>query len=317
MAKKYSFDIEHLEYVEDRNSLAKFWKQCRWLLLSAFVLGVASWGLTYSGVVPSIKHIRLQNTAAALKADYNRFDSTLTKVESFLSAIQYRDDSCYRVVSQLEPLSENKRKASFGGVNRYEYLEGYFNSDLMIHYNYEFDVQLNRLKLQKQSYDVLLQRAEMYEDSLLSVPAIMPLSPRSYRISSTFGWRIHPISHDHIHHDGIDMATSEGHLVYASGKGVVESASKSNAGYGNQVVVNHGFGYKTRYAHLSKIMVRAGDTVTRGTIVGKVGSTGRSTGPHLHYEVVQSGSRRNPSDYMVSDQDATEYREMIDMFRAE
>ena len=132
-----------------------------------------------------------------------------------------------------------------------------------------------------------------------------------YRVSSSFGLREHPINHRYIHHDGLDLAAREGSKVYSTGKGVVVSVSNDVRGYGKQVVVDHGYGYKTRYAHLSKFLVHVGDTVSRGTEVGLVGNTGQSTGPHLHYEVIVSGIRRNPDNFFIKDMTAVEYNEMV------
>jgi murein DD-endopeptidase MepM/ murein hydrolase activator NlpD len=214
----------------------------------------------------------------------------------------------------MAPLSADKRMASFGGVNRYEALEGYFNTDLLVDYNRKADILAKKLNLQVQSYEAVVRSAKRCEDSLLSIPAILPVSPASYRVSSAFGWREHPITHHRVHHDGLDMAAVEGSKVYSSGNGVVVSISNDVRGYGKQVVVDHGFGYKTRYAHLSKFSVHVGDTVSRGTEIGRVGNTGLSTGPHLHYEVITPKGRQNPINYFVRDLSTKEYKEMINSF---
>ena len=150
----------------------------------------------------------------------------------------------------------------------------------------------------EQSYESLLRSAQRSEDSLLSMPGILPVNPSIYRVSSSFGWRMHPIKNRRIPHDGIDIAAREGNKVYATGKGVVVSVSNDPRGYGKQVVIDHGYGYKTRYAHLSKYLVHVGDSVCRGAVVGLIGNTGISTGPHLHYEVIVSGIRKNPDSYL-------------------
>ena len=311
MREKYIFDSDNLTYVVEKQTLSQVFKRCGKFLCASFVLGGMVWGLSYFNLIPSINSLRLQQEGEACISNIHQLDTRFEKIEGFLSEIQSRDDSCYRVLSYMEPLSADKRMASFGGTNKYENLEGYFNTDLFVDYNRKVDILSNKLNLQEQSYELVLRNVQRSEDSLLSVPGILPVNPQQYRVSSTFGWRIHPISHRQIHHDGLDMAAREGSKVYSTGKGVVVSVSNDPHGYGKQVVVDHGYGYKTRYAHLSKFSVRVGDTVSRGSVVGLVGNTGISTGPHLHYEVMVSGMRRNPDNFFLKDMTAAEYNEMV------
>lgn len=314
MKRNYIFDSEHLVFVEEKRSVSRILRGCAVLCGIASALGIVAWTLSYLNVLPSIETESLLHQEQIYVNDIHELDAKFSQIENFLSEIQYQDDSCYRVLSKMTPLSSDKRKASFGGTNQYEQLEGYFNSDLFVTYNRKADILVNRLKLQKQSYESVVRQAKRYDDSLLSVPAIIPIDPSSYRVSSAFGWRIHPIKLSRLHHDGLDLAAPEGKKVYASGSGVVVQVSNEVRGYGKQVVVDHGFGYKTRYAHLSKISVNVGDTVSRGSELGRVGNSGISTGPHLHYEVISPKGRQNPDEYFVKDLSSSEYKEMITTF---
>jgi hypothetical protein len=311
MREKYIFDSDNLTYVVEKQTLSQVFKRCGKFLCASFVLGGMVWGLSYFNLIPSINSLRLQQESETCISNIHQLDTRFEKIEGFLSEIQSRDDSCYRVLSYMEPLSADKRMASFGGTNKYENLEGYFNTDLFVNYNRKVDILSNKLNLQAQSYELVLRNVQRSEDSLLSIPGIQPVNPMQYRVSSSFGLREHPINHRYIHHDGLDLAAREGSKVYSTGKGVVVSVSNDVRGYGKQVVVDHGYGYKTRYAHLSKFLVHVGDTVSRGTEVGLVGNTGQSTGPHLHYEVIVSGIRRNPDNFFIKDMTAVEYNEMV------
>jgi len=315
MKERYIFDKDKLTYVVEKHTFANLYKRCRNYILAAMSIGLSAWLLTYFNVIPSVQTLKLQKQGERYIANIQRLDSKFAEIEDFLSDVQSRDDSCYRVISQLDPLSADKRMASFGGTNKYVYLEGYFNSDLFIDYNRKVDILAKKLNMQSQSYSAVLNSVRHTCDSLLSVPAILPLVPHSYHISSSFGYRVHPIKHTKILHDGVDLAAREGCPVYSSGNGVVTSTIKTNQGYGYQVVIDHGYGYKTRYAHLSKISVHTGDTVTRGSIIGKVGNTGLSTGPHLHYEVITPKGKVNPERFMVRDMTTSEYKEMVENFK--
>ena len=314
MSIKYIYDSERLEYVVEKRTFAYHCKRCRKFVFAALAVGMMSWLLSYINIIPSVEALQLKKLGDKYIADIQQFDNKFTQIEDFLSEIQFQDDSCYRVLAKMTPLSSDKRKASFGGVNRYEMLEGYFNTDLLVDYNRKADILAKKLNLQVQSYETVVRSAKRCDDSLLSIPAILPVAPTSYRVSSTFGWREHPITHRKVHHDGLDMAAVEGSRVYSSGCGVVVSISNDVHGYGKQVVVDHGFGYKTRYAHLSKFSVHVGDTVSRGTEIGLVGNTGLSTGPHLHYEIITSKGRQNPVNFFVRDLTTSEYKEMLKSF---
>ena len=314
MKDKYIFNRETLTYEIEKRTFAQFARRSGKFVLVAFGIGVITWTLSYFNGIPSLKSFGLQSESEICIANIRQLDSRFSAIEDFLSEIQSNDDSCYRVLSDLEPISADKRMASFGGTNKYKYLEGYFNTDLFVEYNRKVDILTSKLNLQEQSYESLLRSAQRSEDSLLSMPGILPVNPSIYRVSSSFGWRMHPIKNRRIPHDGIDIAAREGNKVYATGKGVVVSVSNDPRGYGKQVVIDHGYGYKTRYAHLSKYLVHVGDSICRGAVVGLIGNTGISTGPHLHYEVIVSGIRKNPDSYYLKDMTSAESGEMVNAF---
>ena len=175
--------------------------------------------------------------------------------------------------------------------------------------------QLNRqLYIQTKSYDDLLGMAEDKSEILASIPAIQPVSNKELRrLASGFGMRVHPIYKVKMMHPGIDFSAPQGTPVYATGSGKVSQTKSSFTGYGNQIIIDHGYGYLSRYAHLQEFNVKAGQTVERGQCIGYVGNTGTSTAPHLHYEVFKDDERVNPIHYFYQDISAEEYEILVQL----
>lgn len=315
MKQNYCLDKERLVFVKVEKTI----KQRLSVILNygyyGFGLAIVLWAMAFYGLIelPNYKAQVEQNIALAEKvASVNvKFDS----ISNELASVQHRDDKLYRVVSQIEPISGSIRKAGFGGVKSYEHLEGFEHSELFIESNLKGDILQKQLALQAESYKKVANCVANLSDSILSIPAIMPISPEGYyRISSHFGFRIHPITKRREKHDGVDFAARAGRPVYASGNGVVSRVVHSNRGYGNMVMIDHGFGYVTRFAHLDEINVEKGDVLVRGEQLGTLGNTGRSTGPHLHYEVIHNKKRMNPADFYINDLTVEGYDNMITAF---
>lgn len=260
---------------------------------------------------PSEKELRIENSQ--LQSQYNLLSREVDKAMEVMADLQQRDDNLYRTILQAEPISEYVRRAGYGGVNRYEHLEDMVNAELVISTTQKLDMLKRRIYIQSKSYDDIVELCRQNDERLQCIPAIQPVSNKDLkRTASGYGMRIDPIYKTHKFHSGMDFSADTGAPVYATGDGTV-SSSKWESGYGLTVEIDHGFGYRTRYAHLSATLVKKGQKVKRGTVIGKVGSTGKSTGPHLHYEVVANGRKVNPINYYYMDLSAEEYDRMIQM----
>lgn len=267
--------------------------------------------------VDSPKEKILKRENAQLKSQYRIMDKKLDQIESVLADMQNRDDNIYRVIFEAEPIPENIRKSGIGGVNRYEYLEGFKSSDLFITTSKKLDELSKQLYVQSRSFDEVIKLAKNKKKLLASIPAIQPVSNKDLtRIASGYGYRIDPIYKTTKFHQGMDFTAPRGTDIYATGNGVVEYNEHKMRGYGNYVVIDHGFGYKTLYGHMSKILVKPGQKVKRGEIIGLVGNTGKSVGPHCHYEVRKNAVPINPANFYFNDLTPEEYERMLEISSA-
>jgi len=258
----------------------------------------------------------LKREVNKMSLQYEILNKQLDHVSYVLDDIQNRDDNIYRIVFNTEPIPKTIRTAGFGGVNRYADLEGYDNSKIIVETSRRLDILKKQLYVQSTSYDELIDMALNKEDMLASIPSIQPVAIRDIRrIGGYFGMRIHPIYKIHMHHEGIDFTAPVGTDVFATGNGVVARVFNSRArrGYGTYIIVDHGYGYRTLYAHLDKVLVRQGQEVKRGDVIGLVGNTGASTAPHLHYEVQRNNRPIDPINYFFGDLSPEEYDAMIEM----
>lgn len=259
---------------------------------------------------PKEKQLKRENSQ--LQLQYDILNKKIEQFSVILEDIQNRDDNIYRVIFEAEPIPATIRKAGFGGVNRYKHLEGYKNSELVTETTKRLDNVAKQLYIQSKSFDEVYSLAKQKEKMLASIPAIQPLSNKDLtRMASGFGYRVDPVYKTNKFHSGMDFTAPAGAEVYATGNGKVVFIERAANGYGNHVIIDHGFGYQTLYAHLSSIDVRPGQQVKRGDIIGKVGNTGKSVGPHLHYEVVKNNVKINPVNFYFNDLTAEEYEKMI------
>ncbi|MBR3449594.1 MAG: M23 family metallopeptidase [Bacteroidales bacterium] len=222
-----------------------------------------------------------------------------------------RDNLIYRPVFGMEELGNDVREAPLGGEDRYETYLGLDHQFLMTLAARRVD-QLTRMAyVQSRSFDDVKIYSARAGDMASCIPSIYPVNPKTVQLTSPFGARFHPIRQEIVFHEGVDLAGPAGQDVYATGDGVVESTEVNFSGYGNVIVIDHGFGYKTRYAHLQEIKVIAGQIVIRGDKIGKLGSSGLSTGPHLHYEVLYRGVQVNPWNFLNPDISPEEYAKTV------
>ena len=248
-----------------------------------------------------------------LRSQYTILSHRLEEALEVMQSIQQRDDNLYRVVLQADPIADDVRKVNYGGSSRYEDLMGMANSKLVVATTQKMDLLARQLYVQSKSFDQVVELCKNKDEMLECIPAIQPISNKDLRqTASGYGMRIDPIYKTAKFHSGMDFSAHQGTPVYATGNGKVVKAGWEGL-YGNTIIINHGFGYETRYAHLSKIDVRVGQKVVRGETIGKVGSTGKSTGPHLHYEVHVKGEVVNPINYYFMDLSADDYDKMIQL----
>lgn len=248
-----------------------------------------------------------------LKLQYQILDDKLNGMQEVLDELQDRDDNVYRAIFEAEPVPASVRKSGYSNRDRYEDLYGYKTSDLVLGVATKLDVVANQLYHQSKSYDEVFAMARNKAQMLSCIPAIIPVKEADIRqISSFFGYRTDPIYKVTKYHSGIDFASFVGAEVYASGDGTIVKVESNQWGYGNMITVDHGYGYKTRYAHLSKFAASQGQKVKRGQLIGYVGSTGKATGPHLHYEVLKNDEHVDPMHFFFNDLSPEEYESILE-----
>ncbi|HKL37807.1 MAG TPA: M23 family metallopeptidase, partial [Bacteroidales bacterium] len=270
------------------------------------------YNLIFSAFFDTPKEKTLIRENKQLELQYEILNKKFDLVENTLQDLQRRDNNIYRVIFETEPIPSSARKAGFGGAERYEQLKDLEDSKLVIKTAQRLDKLSKQLYIQSKSYDEIINKSENKEEMLARLPAIQPVANKDLtRTASGYGWRIHPIYKIKKLHEGMDFTASTGTEVYATGDGRVEEVKSSYRGYGKRVVIDHGYGYKTRYAHLNSFNVREGKKVKRGDVIGYVGNTGLSTAPHLHYEVEKDNKKVNPIHYYFNDLTPEQYQKMI------
>lgn len=260
---------------------------------------------------PAEKRLRQENNR--LITQYNVISKQLDQALEVMNDIKQRDENLYRVIFLADPIPDDVRNATYAGTNRYEDLMDMVNADLVVNTTKKIDMLRRQIYVQSQSFDEIVDLCKNHDEMLQCIPAIQPVANKDLKqTASGYGTRIDPIYGTMRFHAGMDFSANIGTDVYATGDGRVVSA-KWESGFGNCIVIDHGFGYETRYAHLNGFKVRAGQKVKRGEVIGYVGNTGKSTGPHLHYEVRVKGRIVNPVNYYFMDLTPEEYDKMIQM----
>jgi murein DD-endopeptidase MepM/ murein hydrolase activator NlpD len=309
----YRFDPESLSLHSTRLGFKGIIIQ----LIKYFFAGIVVFAAYYLLISPffdSPKERILKRENDMMKTQYLAMQNKIDQVNGVLGDLRQRDDNIYRTIFEAEPIPRSIREAGFGGVNRYDDMEGFENSSLVVTTAKKLDKILKQIYVQSKSYDQIIPLALNKEDMLKCIPAIQPVANKGLeRTSSGYGWRIHPWYKIKIFHSGLDFAAPIGTEVYATGDGVVEKTENSFHGYGICVMIDHGFGYKTLYAHLSAFKVSVGQKIKRGDVIGLVGNTGLSTGPHLHYEVIKSKEKVNPVNYFFNDLTPEQYDQIINI----
>lgn len=312
MAKvKYYYDTKTLSYKRIELSVANKLKKILYFLFGSALTGFIM-VVIFLQFFDSPKEKILNREIQQLSIQYKIIKNKLEKAEIVLDDLQKRDDNIYRLIFEADPIPKSIRKAGFGGVNRYNDLTGFKNSELVISTSKKIDQVTKQLYIQSKSFDEIIELAKNKTTMLASIPAIQPVSNKDLsRMASGFGNRIHPIYKTRKFHAGMDFSAKTGTPIYATGDGEVSKVKRSRKGYGNHVVINHGFGYKTLYAHMSKYIVKKRQKVKRGDIIGYVGNTGTSVAPHLHYEVHKDGKKINPVNFYYNDLTPEQFEKML------
>jgi hypothetical protein len=310
---RYRFNPESLSFDRIRLGFRAMLMRGLAFFVGSFLIAMVYY-LLFALFIDSPKEKALLREIDQLTLQYDIIQKDMGNLEKVIGQLEETDDNLYRTIFEAEPIPSTLREGGVGGVNRYKELEGYDNSKIVIETAKRLDKIRKRIVVQSKSFDELIRLAKGKEDMLKCIPAILPISNKDLtRTASGFGWRIHPIYKISKFHYGMDFTAPSGTDVYATGNGVVADVITSKRRLGNHIIIDHGFGYKTIYAHLDRANVRKGQKVTRGDVIGFVGSTGLSVAPHLHYEVKLNDVNVDPVNYYFNDLTADEYEKMIEI----
>ena len=312
-SKKFIYNPQLLDYEEYKPSRGKRLRNLLVYLFTAGLIGYAVMALIQHTVGTPKERMQAREIEF-LQLQYDIINNKIKNIDNQLGEMQDRDDNIYRMIFEAEPIPTAVRKAGYGGSNRYLTMDGYDNSAIVKETAQKVDVLESQLSVQSKSFDEVYEMVANKAQMLRCIPAIMPVKDVDiYRISSHFGYRTDPFYKVQKLHGGIDFSGPMGTKIYCTGDGVVEQVTLGSNGYGNYILVNHGYGYKTRYAHLQKALVKKGQKVTRGENIALMGNTGKSTAPHLHYEVIKNDKAINPVDFFFDDLTPEEYETILEL----
>jgi len=308
---KYKFNPSTLNFEKISYGIRDYTLSAVRYLFAGLVIGIIGVVL-YASFFKDPETARLEREMKFLKTQIEDLNDQIDTLEVFANDLQDKDDNVYRSIFGAEPFPDYLRKGGVGGSDRYKNMRGYASSEGII----ETQKRISRLQRsfvsQSKSYQQIFDLANAQEEMLQSIPAIQPVSNKELkRLASGFGMRIHPIYKIAKMHTGLDFTADVGTEIYATGDGVVEAVDSKLSGYGHHVMIQHGYGFETLYAHMSRVAVRPGQKVTRGEVIGYVGNSGASTGPHLHYEVIKNGEKVDPAFYFYSDITPEQYEDML------
>jgi murein DD-endopeptidase MepM/ murein hydrolase activator NlpD len=296
MAKvKYYYDEDTLSYRKIAVKKSDYYRKILFSFLGVILIAFIGF-IGFSQIITSPSERAQQRELENLKFHYELINKRLEESASILSQLQERDNNIYRSYFEANPIPEEQRKAGFGGVNRYKNLDGFDNSSLIKNLTKEVDILSKQMVVQSKSLDEIVALAKEKEVMLASIPAILPIKKGDFYVASGYKMRMHPILKINKFHKGMDFTAPKGTPVYASGNGEIYRAQRSST-FGKVIYIDHGYGYKTIYAHLSKMVVKRGQSIKRGDLIGYVGNTGLSVAPHLHYEVHKNDVALNPINF--------------------
>ena len=309
---KYKYNPESLNYETVKPGLRFYmWR------IGAAVLAV----LIISGVTISFQNAFFENSKVGeLRRELQFKDHQLEQIKNELDTLevlaidlQHKDDDIYRSIFGSDPYPSHMRQSGIGGADRYRNIKGFESSEALIETKKRISKLERAMVAQSKSLEEVFNLAKSRTEMLSSIPAIQPVNNKDLtRMASGFGYRIHPIYKIRKLHTGMDYTAPVGTEIYATGDGEVIRVQKKRTGYGLNVIIRHGYGYETLYAHMNKIKVKRGQKVKRGEVIGLVGNTGTSVGAHLHYEVHKEGRKVNPANYFFNDLLPEQYEELLE-----
>lgn len=316
---KYYYDSDTLSYKKIEKKKGRkikiFALSILGMFLSGFLLLIVYLNLPS---VQTPKELSQQRELNNMHLQFELLNRKMQQAQAVLSEVEERDNNLYRVYFETNPIPEEQRRAGFGGINRYKDLEGFESSKLITNTTRNLDILTKQIVVQSKSLDEIAKLAEEKEKLLVAIPAIQPVKNKDLtRVASGYGYRTDPFTKAKKFHYGMDFTAPRGTPIYATGDGIIARADNNATGYGNHIVIDHGYGYESLYGHLYKYNVRAGQKVQRGDVIGFVGSTGRSQAPHCHYEVFKDGDRINPINFYYGSLTSQEFAEMLKISQQE
>jgi len=310
--KKFRFNPETLNYEQIEHTLSYRLKRFLMYILTGVFSGIIFFFI-FNYLVESPREKQLVRENKRMESQYKLLDRQLDGYQAILSDIQQRDDNLYRVIFQADPIPLSVRKTITPNTEYYDDLLKQTNASIIVSTTQKLNEIRKQLYVQSKSFDEVAELVRENETRLAHIPAIQPVLNKDLRrVASGYGWRIDPVYGIRRHHNGMDFSAPIGTEIFATGNGTVTQVG-FRQGFGNTVEIDHGFGYKTLYAHMSKMIAKPGQKVTRGEVIGLVGNTGKSTGPHLHYEVHYRGVVQNPQNFYFLDLSPEEYDLMVQL----
>lgn len=317
MAKKEKFvyNIHTLKFERVQATLkAKLTKG--FAIGSALVVYAAIVAYLSINFLPSPRIKMKDREIAQMKDQFNVMDKQVEDLKSYVNMLHARDNGIYRVLLEQNPISDGVWNAGTGGSDKYEAFKNLSEADLLQKTAEKISKLRRQIAIQAESHRKILEEFNKSEDRRLSIPSIKPVREdklnKNMMLLSGFGYRIHPVTKQWKLHTGIDFGAPMGTPIYATGKGVIARTELKDSGYGHNIVISHGYGYETLYGHMSKFAVSVGQTVYKGQLIGYVGSTGTSTAPHCHYEVIKNGEKINPMHYCLDGLTPQEYQSFVE-----
>ncbi|HEU4551435.1 MAG TPA: M23 family metallopeptidase [Chitinophaga sp.] len=313
---KYFYNTQTLKYEKLVVSVRVKILRILGFVSAAIVTGVLFLSASYR-FLDSPKEKSLRREIDYMKEQYDALQHRMNEAKIQLTELQQRDNEIYRVIFEASPIPDSTRAGKVEKDEELAQLQSFASSDIIASTAALLKELMHRMQVQEKSYAEIDDLVKNKQKMLASIPAIQPVANKDLkRIASGFGYRIDPIYKTVKYHAGLDFSAPSGTPIYATGDGVVEDASMSDVGYGNHVVIKHGYGYKTLYGHMLRIKVKAGQSVKRGDVLGWVGSTGKSTGPHCHYEVMKNGEKVDPVYFFFNDLSPEEFDRMLKIARS-
>lgn len=310
---KYYYDPDTLSYRKIEPNKSRRYRNVAFLVLGSIFLGLIGLILLLNtNLVNTPRELSLNREVKNYELQFELLDKKMQQIEEVLANIEDRDNNIYRLYFEANPIPEEQRRAGFGGINRYKSLEGFNNSEMVIATTKRLDIIKKQMAIQSKSLEEIALLAKEKEKLLAAIPAIQPINNDNLtRMASGFGWRSDPFTKARKMHRGMDFTAPKGSPIYASGDGKIIRADNNSSGFGKHIRIDHGYGYLSLYAHLSKYNVKKGQKVKRGDLIGFVGSTGRSEAPHLHYEIWKDKDRINPINFYYGSLSAVEFENML------